>query len=75
MNNYNRLINNLEVLKMDGIIKNLDNIIDRNVKGEIDFVEGLYELTHYQLEEKKVKGNSLVYSMGSISLKQIFRGI
>ena len=33
MNNYNRLINNLEVLKMDGIIKNLDNIIDRNVKG------------------------------------------
>ena len=55
MNNYNRLINNLEVLKMDGIIKNLDNIIDRNVKGEIDFVEGLYVLTHFQLEEKKLK--------------------
>ena len=29
--------------------------VEKLTKGEIDFVEGLYELTHYQLEEKKLK--------------------
>lgn len=65
MNNYNRLLNNLETLKMEGMIKNLDNIIDRNVKGELEFIDALYELTHYQLEEKKIKEIAWCIQWGS----------
>ncbi len=50
MNNYNKLLNNLEVLKLNKIKTNLDTYIDAINQHKIDFVEALYELTNYELE-------------------------
>lgn len=47
MNSYNRIINNLEHLKLSAMIDNLDHIIELNISGDIDFIEGLYRLTQF----------------------------
>lgn len=57
MSNYNKLINNLENLKLLKIKDNLDLYIDLINKKEKDIVDGLYELTNFEismLEEKKI---------------------
>ncbi len=57
MNNYNKLINNLEDLKLTKMKDNIDIYIDLINKKEKDLVDGLYELTNLEismLEEKKV---------------------
>lgn len=57
MNNYNKLINNLETLKLLKIKNNLDNYIDLINKKEKDLVQGLYELTNLEInmiEEKRI---------------------
>lgn len=57
MSNYNKLINNLENLKLLKIKDNLDIYIDLINKKEKDIVDGLYELTNFEismLEEKKI---------------------
>lgn len=55
MSNYNRLINNLDELKLSAFRVNLDHIMALTSKGEIDFIEGLYQLTKYQIDEKLEK--------------------
>lgn len=55
MSNYNRLINNLDELKLSAFRTNLDYIMDLSSRNEIDFIEGLYRLTRKQLEEKQEK--------------------
>ncbi len=57
MNNYNKLINNLENLRLTKMKDNIDIYIDLINKKEKDLVDGLYELTNLEistLEEKKV---------------------
>ncbi len=57
MNNYNKLLNNLEVLKLMKIRDNLDNYIDSINKKEKDLIQGLYELTSLEidmLEQKRI---------------------
>lgn len=57
MSNYNKLINNLEALKLTKMRDNIDVYIDLINKKEKDLVDGLYELTNLEismLEEKKV---------------------
>ena len=58
MNNYNKLLNNLETLKLDKIRGNLDNYIDLINNKKKDFIESLYELTNLEikmLNEKKIQ--------------------
>lgn len=58
MNNYNKLLNNLETLKLDKIKENLDNYIDLVNNKKKDFVECLYELTNLEIEmlnEKRIQ--------------------
>ena len=50
MSNYNRLINNLEELKLSKIRENLDNYIDLINDKQRDFTESLYELTNLEIE-------------------------
>lgn len=57
MNNYNKLINNLETLKLIKIKDNIDNYIDLVNNKKKDFVDSLYELTKLELgalEEKRM---------------------
>lgn len=46
--NYNKLINNLEVLKLDKIKEYLDTYITYINEGKKDIVEALYELTTFE---------------------------
>ena len=50
MNNYNRLLNNLETLKLFKFRDNLNNYIDLINNKEKNIVESLYELTNFEIE-------------------------
>ena len=49
MSNYIKLINNLEILKLERIKQNLDKYIELINKKEKDVVESLYELTNMEI--------------------------
>jgi len=55
MNNYNKLLNNLETLKLDKIKDNLDTYIDLINNKEKDIVSSLYELTNLEIENLEKK--------------------
>ena len=51
---------------------NLDHIMELTSKGEIDFIEGLYQLTKYQLDEKLEKDIRWCIQWGAFpQLKQL----
>lgn len=50
MNNYNKLLNNLETLKLRKFRDNLDHYIDMINNKKKDIVESLYELTNFEIE-------------------------
>lgn len=57
MNNYNKLLNNLELLNLAKIRENIDNYIDLITSKKLDLVDGLYKLTELEistLEQKKI---------------------
>ena len=49
MNNYNKLLNNLETLKLLRIKDNLDNYIDLINEKKKNFIDTLYELTNLEI--------------------------
>ena len=56
MSNYNKLLNNLEILKLFKIKENIDGYIDLLNNKKKDFVDCLYDLTNLEislLEEKR----------------------
>ena len=59
MNNYNKLLNNLSVLKLEKMKDNLNNYIDLINNKEKDIVDALYELTNLEIdlmEQKAIQG-------------------
>lgn len=59
MSNYTKLINNLEILKLERIKENIDKYIELINRKEKDVVESLYELTNLEIElmnEKAIYG-------------------
>ncbi len=59
MSNYVKLINNLEILKLERIKENLDKYIELINNKEKDIVDGFYELTNLEIElmnEKAIYG-------------------
>ena len=60
MNNYGKLLNNLEYLNLTTIKNNLDKYIDLFNDKEKSFVDSLYELTNLEVnfvKEKRTNGN------------------
>lgn len=60
MNNYGKLLNNLEYLNLTTIKNNLDKYIDLVNDKEKSFVDSLYELTNLEVnfvKEKRTNGN------------------
>ena len=55
MSNYNKLLNNLEILKLIKIRENLDNYVDLINDKKKDFVESLYDLTNLEIDLKNEK--------------------
>ena len=48
MNNYNKLINNLETLGLSKFIENIEKYIEFINSGNKTLVDALYELTEYE---------------------------
>lgn len=55
MNNYNKLLNNLEILKLNQIKDNLGNYIDLINQKKKDVIDSFYELTSLEIENLKIK--------------------
>lgn len=58
MNNYNKLLNNLETLKLLKMKDNIDSYIDLINNKKKDIIESLYELTNLEIEilnEKRIQ--------------------
>lgn len=55
MNNYNKLLNNLETLKLNKIKDNMDQYIDLINKKEKNLIDSLYELTNLEIENMEEK--------------------
>ena len=53
LNNYNKLINNLESLNLNMFRANIDTYLELISKGEKDIVDSLYELTQYEVTLKQ----------------------
>lgn len=51
MSNYNKLLNNLDTLKLTKIKDNIDEYIDMINNKKKDIVDALYELTNYEIEK------------------------
>jgi DNA replication protein DnaC len=51
-NNYNKLLNNLDELKLELFKDNLDQYIDMINKGSKTLIDALYELTNYEISNK-----------------------
>lgn len=57
MNNYNKLLNNLDLLKLNKVREKLDDYVDLINKKEKNFIDSLYELTNMEIkimEEKRI---------------------
>ena len=48
MNNYNKLINNLEILGLNKFVENLDHYIEYINNGSKTIIDALYELTEFE---------------------------
>lgn len=58
MSNYNKLLNNLETLKLFKIKEKIDEHIDMINSKQKDLIDSLYELTNYEInvmKEKKIR--------------------
>ena len=55
MNNYTKLLNNLELLELVKIKENLNQYIDLINEKKKDLTEALYELTNLEIETKETK--------------------
>ena len=53
---YNKLLNNLETLKLDKIRNYLPNYIETITSKDISFVDAMLELTEKEIEFKKELG-------------------
>lgn len=64
MSNYNKMINNLETLKLMKIRENIDKYVDLVNGKKKDFVDSIYELTESEISmiEEKKRNNSIRFA-------------
>lgn len=71
-NQYFKLTNNLETLKLSEIRNSLDNVIERVNKGEINFTEAMYELTEREIEFQKQRSKSAIVKVANFPFQKTF---
>lgn len=72
MNNYVKLLNNLEKLKLTKTKENLDNYIDLINNNKKTLVDALYELTNQELEFKDSKAITALVRMAGFPYYKTF---
>ena len=71
-NQYFKLNNNLETLKLLEIKNSLDNTIERINKAEINFTEALFELTEREIEFQKQRAKVAIVKVANFPFQKTF---
>lgn len=72
MTNYNKLLNNLELLKLDKIKDNLDSYIDMNNNGQKSLIDALFELTSQELELRELRAMNACVKVANFPFLKTF---
>ena len=71
-NQYIKLINNLELLGLTEIKNDLSNTIERINRNEIDFTEGLWELTEREIKMKAARAKVAIIKVANFPYQKTF---
>ena len=71
-NQYIKLINNLELLGLTEIKNDLSNTIERINRNEIDFTEGLWELTEREIKMKAARAKVAIIKVANLPYQKTF---
>ena len=75
MNNYTKLLNNLELLELVKIKENLNQYIDLINEKKKDLTDALYELTNLEIETKETKKNNKCNTFCRFSFSKRLAGL
>ena len=70
MNNYNKLLNNFEVLKLDKIKDYYPTYIENASKNEISLTDMLYELTNKEIEYRDERASQIQVTVSAFPYKK-----
>ena len=70
MNNYNKLLNNFEKLKLDKIKQLYPNYIETISKGEFTLTDALYELTEKEIEYRDERASQIQITVSAFPYKK-----
>ncbi len=70
MNNYTKLLNNLETLKLDKIKDYYPNFIDKVTKNNISITDALYELTNKEIEYRDERSSQIQVTVSAFPYKK-----
>ena len=72
MNNYIKLLNNLEELNLTNMKANLDKYIDAINNGTKSIVDALYDLSNYEIEAKSERAMAACVKVANFTfLKEV----
>lgn len=70
MNNYNKLLNNFEKLKLDKIKELYPNYVEIISKGNYTFTDALYELTEKEIEYRNERASQIQITVSAFPYKK-----
>lgn len=70
MSNYNKLLNNLEVLKLDKIRNYLPNYLETITSKDITFVDALLDLTEKEIEFKNERASKIQVAVSAFPFEK-----
>jgi DNA replication protein DnaC len=70
MSNYNKLLNNLELLKMDKIRNYLPNYLETIASQDIQFIDALLDLTEKEIEFKNVRASKIQIAVSAFPFEK-----
>jgi DNA replication protein DnaC len=70
MSNYNKLLNNLEVLKLDKIRNYLPNYLETIASKDIPFVDALLDLTEKEIEFKNERASKIQVAVSAFPFEK-----
>ena len=73
MTSYNKLLNNLEILKLDKIRNFLPNYLEEITQNEIPFTEALLELTEKEMSFRDERASKIQISVSAFPFEKTFK--
>ena len=70
MNDYNKLLNNLEILKLDKIKECYPNYVDTAIKKNKTLTESLLELTNKEIKYRDERASEIQITVSAFPFKK-----